>query len=86
MTKTKLVSLDKKKYMRDWRKKHPNYFTKYYKLNSKTIIDNVKRYMHSKKGSVTTAKYEASTQRKKNKVEYQQRLRRKLKRGVVQVA
>jgi len=78
--KTKLVTLDKKKYMKEWRKKHPKYFTKYYNNNSQTIMENQKRYSKTEKGKVSIQKYEQSEQRRKAKVKYQQKRRKKKQR------
>ncbi len=85
MTKTRLVTLDKKKYMRDWRKKHPRYFIKYYHNHSETIMINQKRYAQTEKGKVSIQKYEQSEQRRKAKVKYQQKRRKKntTKRGKI---
>lgn len=81
MTKTKLVSLDKKKYMKDWRKKHPKYYTKYYHINSETIMLNQKKYSKTEKGKASIEKYEQSKQRRKAKVKYQQKRRMKIGRN-----
>jgi len=67
----KQTSYDKLLYYRKWRKEHPNYFIKYYKENSKTIIENAKRYLESDKGKATVLKYEQSEKRMKAKREWQ---------------
>ncbi len=67
----KAMSDDKIAYYRKWRKEHPNYFIKYYKENSKTIIENAKRYIESDKGKATVLRYEQSEKRMKAKREWQ---------------
>lgn len=74
-SKAKLESDRKKEYYRKWRMAHPNYFRKYYKKNSKTIIENAKRYLQSDKGKASVLRYEQSEKRMKAKREWQSKKR-----------
>lgn len=67
---------DKTEYFRQWCKKHPNYFKKYYKKNAKAMTENTKRYLQSEKGKASTSRYEHSEKRMKAKREWQQENRR----------
>lgn len=76
--KDKKTKSDRKiNYFRNWRKKHPNYFKKYYKKNAKSIIENSKRYLQSAKGKETSLRYEHSEKRMIAKREWQRNHRSK---------
>lgn len=69
------TKLQRKEYMRKWRKENADYFIDYYKKNKEIIKATVTHYRKSTKGKVTIRRYEQTEKRKASKRAYQKTLR-----------